>query len=787
MSKKYNAIPKSTHNHPNKLASEQQNHQMIIPVIFIALYLLLDFIPEFGALDVAGPQWIYFCIMNGISTVYIFYYSKQHGYGQKIKRILSIKLTQIYIFLFALAGLSIFFAINQTESWVCYAGLINTTIAFFNIAILLSGRMNSFKLITQLVSAIVLIQALSTLAAFFDGINHIPLGEVISSLKGNTGNKNTLATSLVVKLAFVMYGIYASKSWTKFIHVPVLILGTIAVFILSTRSAYMGLFLQLGILLVFGILQSLKARKHKEVLTQIGPILLSVVFAFFIAQAILINVGKSQASKNTLSSVTERISSIASSTNSSNARRLELWESSIDYIKKHPFMGAGYGNCKLAIIPYEDRFQIDFNYGKHLHNDFLETAMELGILGGLAFFSLFVCALIYTIKIWKSQAHDPLKNIAIFSLIALAGYFTDAVFNFPSERPIMQVFFALILAINGCTFLINKDEKINPIPVNKNWLSAIFALITVGLLGIATYYKYFTYQSLVIQSVIAQDDFPNTANHSWKEINDQLPEIPNLAVLANSPIDVIKAWYLSRGGKYDEAMVLLNKSTKVNPYNMANEYVKAQVFYQTGKLDSAFYYARKGFYTRPANIGYYGLFTDIAKSMKDTMAIKNAFKTCVKYRGDVPNVWNKYINVLLSLNYNKDYLLAIAYSAEKRFPTDKTILKNKFIINATLASNSGYIKTLLSNSLKIIELDPTDYAYIENVGACYFMLKQYDLALPYLDKVISAKTFTNGKSEYIKGLCLINLGKKEEACFYLKIADARNFLGAQKLVSTYCK
>lgn len=787
MSKKHNQAPKSATYPQAKPAVKHAAYPNMIPVIFIALYLFLDFILECGALDVAGPQWLYFTIINGISAVYIFYYSKSHGYEQALKKILNITLAQIYLFLFALSGISILFAINKTESLVCYAGFINTIIAFFNIGILLNGRLTSFKLIAQLIAIVLLIQSVLTLGAFFDGLTHTPLDGIIGNLKGNTGNKNTLATSLVVKISFVMYCIYTFKSWAKFIYIPALVLGTISIFIISTRSAYLGLFLQLGILLTFSILQYYKDRRHKDVLSKIGPVILSVVFAFFIAQATLMNAGKLQATKNSFSSVTERISSIASKTNSSNVRRFEFWESSIDYIKKNPLMGAGYGNCKLAMIPYENKFQTDFNYGKHLHCDFLETAMELGIAGGLAFIALFICALIYVIKVWRSQVDDHLKYIAVFSLVALAGYFTDAAFNFPSERPIMQLFFALILGINGCAFITYRDTKTNINKSNKSGSIVLFTLISALLLSIAVYYKYFTYQSLVIQSVIAQDDFPNTAAHSWREINDQLPDVPNLAVVANSPIDVIKAWYLSKDNKYDEAMILLNRSTQVNPYNMANEYVKAQLFYQTNRLDSAFYYASKGFYTRPSNIGYYGLLTDISKARKDTLAIKKAFKECIKRRPEVANVWNKYIGTLLSLNYNQDYLLSVANTAEKLFPHDKSILKNKFVINATLASNKGYIKILLANSLKIVEIDPQDYAYLENIGACYFMLKQYDLAIPYLDQVIAAKAFGNGKSEYIKGLCLVNSGKKEEACYFFRIANSRNFMGSQNLVDTYCK
>ena len=254
MSKKHNPIPKAVASPQAKPAVKHAAHPNMIPVIFIALYLFLDFIPECGALDVAGPQWLYFTIINGISAVYIFYYSKSHGYEQALKKILNITLAQIYLFLFALSGISILFAINKTESLVCYAGFINTIIAFLNIGILLNGRLTSFKLIAQLIAIVLLIQSVLTLSAFFDSLSYMPIEGVIYNLKGTTGNKNTLATSLVVKISFVMYCVYTFKSWAKFMYIPVLVLGAISIFIISTRSAYLGLFLQIGILLTFSIL-----------------------------------------------------------------------------------------------------------------------------------------------------------------------------------------------------------------------------------------------------------------------------------------------------------------------------------------------------------------------------------------------------------------------------------------------------------------------------------------------------------------------------------------------------
>ena len=51
-------------------------------------------------------------------------------------------------------------------------------------------------------------------------------------------------------------------------------------------------------------------------------------------------------------------------------------------------------------------------------------------------------------------------------------------------------------------------------------------------------------------------------------------------------------------------------------------------------------------------------------------------------------------------------------------------------------------------------------------------------------QVIATKAYMNGRSEFFKGLCLFNLGKKQEACLYLKIASSKNYPGAMGLVST---
>jgi O-antigen ligase len=130
-------------------------------------------------------------------------------------------------------------------------------------------------------------------------------------------------------------------------------------------------------------------------------------------------------------------------------------------IKENPLTGCGYGNWKIESVKYEYGFYNDFNYSKHVHNDFLQIAAEAGIPAGILFLSIFLFALIFTVRVLLSEANQEIKLLSVISFMALAGYFTDATFNFPAERPIMQVYFAFFLALNVILYLIAKPER-NP-------------------------------------------------------------------------------------------------------------------------------------------------------------------------------------------------------------------------------------------------------------------------------------------------------------------------------------
>ncbi len=114
--------------------------------------------------------------------------------------------------------------------------------------------------------------------------------------------------------------------------------------------------------------------------------------------------------------VVGNLSSIAL-TNDASSYRFKLWEHAADYILKKPIMGCGYGNWKLASIPYEKEYINDLNVPAHAHNDFLEHAAELGLPGGLLYLSLYVCLFVFTLQTLRSAASEELKLISLFSFL----------------------------------------------------------------------------------------------------------------------------------------------------------------------------------------------------------------------------------------------------------------------------------------------------------------------------------------------------------------------------------
>jgi O-antigen ligase len=653
----------------------------IISALLIFGYIAVDFIPGGNTADVMGHQWLYLSILNLIGLGYFFFNKKEETFNS-IRNISGNTISKLYTALFIVCGFSIIFAMNKTESLVCYARFANSFLMFFCLAILLFKRLHLLKFIAWALSVILLIQSITILIQFFNGLDDTSLNTLIYNLKGNAANKNILAASLVLKIPFAIYCIYISKAAGRLFHSMVLLLGAVTIFIINSRSSYLGLMVEILVFLFFIIL--INHKKLKQSIYLAGFSILPIIIAFFISQLILNNAAGMQEDKNAYGTVTERLATISFTAEGSNSRLLQ-WADAVDYIKKKPFTGSGFGNWKLASIPYEKEYVNDLLVFYHVHNDFLEITAETGIVGGLLFISLFLFLAVFLIRILLTANSEQNKSIALFCLMGLGAYFIDSLLNFPFERPILQFFFALLLAIGVNIHLSTKKQTESS--AKKNTLQSRILILSVLLILIpALYINFLSYKSLIVQNKVNKDMNYEQPATTWQEIIDAFPKMPNMNMYT-FPIDHIKAFYLMQDSKYDEALRLINASADVNPYLTLTEYLKASIFSKTNKLDSAFIYAQKAFNGKPRAKSNYEVLNEVCIKLNDTLTLKNAFHEYIKYRNE-PWAWNKYLSIMMYLQQSPQQMKVIADSALLLFPNDPELLQKK---NALTNSGEGML------------------------------------------------------------------------------------------------
>lgn len=798
--------------------------QNILPLAITTLYLLVHFIGNFDAYDTMGPQWLYMVVLDFMVIIFILANKNEYdsASGSLIKNIFS----KLYIAFFVLAGLSIFTAINPTEAWVGFVRLTATIIAYFNIAILFKGKLQLFKYLAQILGFILLFESFQSISIFINNPESLSLTKLIMSINGTSGNKNIFAAGLVVKVPFVLYLIHTSRLWGRILNMLILVFASLAIFILNARSSYLSLLIIVVLYVAFSFINYLREKKLEQSLYRLSYILLPIFAAFFISQIELTTVKSSQevGEVQDFGSVTERLGSLTAIADESNQVRLRLWAHAIDYTKHHPFIGCGYSNWKIASIPYQRTITNDLYVPIHAHNDLIETFAELGIPGGLLYLSLFFCITLLTFKTYQSKTDDEIKLIAVFTFLAFLGYSIDAFFNFPSERPISQLFFALIAAFNVNAYLYACKSE-NAKEENANTYKSIYGVLSILLLIPAGYVTYLTYKSLIAQRIIIPDMANEPMKLKWQEIFPMIPPIPNISASAQ-PIDAIKGRYLYEAGKYEEALVLLNKGAKANPLIGYSEFLKAGLFFRQGKYDSAISNATVAFYIRPKAKTYFQTLIAILADRKDSTNIQKAFEEYNRYRMH-PYGWDMYLRGMEnSVGKGTPFLLAMADSALRLFPRDSSLLQRRAeIINsmgtqmstqsnqvanvakAQIFYNAGIAafqkgqsaagannevekraayQLAASNFLKAAEITPGNYIIYENAAIAYFNNGEYRKSMVYFNKVIELKSAVDGKTEYFLAVALINLGKREEGCNYLQISQSKGYAEAAVILKSHC-
>ncbi len=779
-----------------------------ILLFFCAIYLIVHFIPDFGGADVMGAQWLYTSVVDLV--VFCFLLLNLNKYKEAIQCIFNSRFTLIYLLYFIWALFSVSYAMNVIEALVCLSRLTSTFLLFINISILLYKKeLDTFyATICLMLSFILIYDSIYVIKGFVNNMDTMSLDQNIGSLTGNNGNKNVMAASLIIKVPFALYIINTGKFFSKILGIVSLFLGVFTVFIMNTRSTYVAL---LFIILIFTVTSIVFLFKNKKkLIVQLLFFLIPVVLAFLLSNAVLSNAIKMQEFQGGYGSVTKRIGDIT--IKSEEGSRIHLWWAALDYFKKHPLLGAGYGNWKLASIPYEKERTNDLFVPYHSHNDFFENGADLGIIGMVCFFLLFMVLGVVTLKLWQNKLAKKYHFMATISIMVLACYFIDAFFNFPTERTIMQTMMAFSFAlIMAPAFLINESNFAMPkfALFGSSASRYLFVLLTIATLAPSIFINNQVFESMKVQKFV-MGEIDADPKMPLEDVKNAFPMFPNLST-STLPIKALVARYYFRDKMYNEAMQLLKESDHVNPALHYNDFIRTAIYAAKQNYDSCAFYAYKAFYNWPRASSYYKNALFAAAKKKDTVEINKVYNVYKKYRNGGEAV-NQYIMAMYEVKGGADKNMSnILDSAFVHFPNDSAVLMNaKNLISKGFLGNqnngqpvaaianeftmegakmfaSGNYKKAANFYLKAINVEPNNFTHYENVAICYYMNKDYEKSIPYFDKANSFSGNNTGKSYFFKAMSLVALGRNNEVCEPLEAAKKKNYPEINKYIAMYCK
>lgn len=264
--------------------------------------------------------------------------------------------------------------------------------------------------------------------------------------------------------------------------------------------------------------------------------------------------------------------------------------------------------------------------------------------------------------------------------MSLAAYMVDAVFNFPSDRPNIQILFLFSAAAIVSYFINPKkdvEKKVTDFEVkNKGlWIVVLISFATVYLSAQA-------YRSFVIQFKISEDyperysEYKQQSRFKADEVVPFFPAFPNLA-FNGMPVAYIKARYLFNDNRYDDAKALLNEGNTANKYMPYDDLYLSKIKAKQNQPDSAYYFARKAFYKAPNFMECYEYLCGLAYSKGDTAEIYKAFRSFTTYHHN-PDVWFLFAKNFYSIDTSKS--IAILNEGLMLYPGDSSLMYLKSFV-----------------------------------------------------------------------------------------------------------
>ena len=166
--------------------------------------------------------------------------------------------------------------------------------------------------------------------------------------------------------------------------------------------------------------------------------------------------------------------------------RLISWRAALKDFPNHPLLGTGFGNYAIIFDKYFDPKFYNYTRGEtyfdRAHNNLIDITSTTGLLGGLAYLSIFAFAFFY---LWRGFFRKKTGlNTFVLANGLITAYFVQNLAVFDS-----LVTYVGIIIVLGFIFWLNRPDRFNyQLPPDKPWERAevvtlfLSALVLVGIM-----------------------------------------------------------------------------------------------------------------------------------------------------------------------------------------------------------------------------------------------------------------------------------------------------------------
>ncbi len=261
------------------------------------------------------------------------------------------------------------------------------------------------------------------------------------------------------------------------------------------------------------------------------------------------------------------------------------------------------------------------------------------------------------------------------------------------------------------------------------------------------------------------------------------------------PIKMLVGRYYRNADSIDIAKRLFLDAIKDNPYIKSPQAQLGYLYFDFEEFDSAYYYAKDAFNGIPNNNTHRDIFFKTLVQRRDTLELKKSFELLMELDPINSSHWLGYIDSRYQIVGPQDpEIIDLIYRFENQFPNfNKRVIDGFRVVSksniqdlslgsafANLANQyfeDGEYLTAAEHYEFAIERAEFEYAYFENAAISYYLAERYEKALNYFTKVIDEFEINDGKSEFYKGILLIELDSLTKGCDLLLQSSKLGFAG----------